>query len=96
MAKSAAYRWQNERKRGLLGRKPKPKRKPLGITNKQARFLAALQRQLSEPYSGNGMTKADAHRAITEAKRRLRKNATPVNAGATRTRSSTATGKPIG
>lgn len=97
MARNAAYRWQNERKRGLVGptsNKPKKRRKPAGITNKQARYLAALQKRLGVPYTGNGMTKAEAHRAINEAKRRL-KGATPVSAGATRTLSMS-TGQPNG
>lgn len=74
MARRAAYRWQNERKRGLyvkgVPRKMgKPRRR--GITNKQASYLASLQRELGVPYTGNGMTLAEASAAIDDAKRRL-------------------------
>jgi hypothetical protein len=97
MAKSAAYRWQNERKRGLLGPNPKKRKraakaKSRGITNKQASYLAVLQRRLGEPYSGDGMNVREASSAIDAVKRRL-KDATPVKAGATQP---TAPGKPIG
>ena len=98
MARNAAYRWQNERKRGLLGKGPKPtKRQPRhkrGITNKQAGYLAAMQRKLGERYRGTGMTASEASRAIDAAKRRLN-DATPARAGATRESLSTK-GKPSG
>lgn len=74
MAKSSAYRWQNERKRGLLGKPPTPKKRKrgkAGITPKQAKYLASLQRQLRVKYTGNGMTRAEASSAIDDAKRQL-------------------------
>lgn len=73
MAKSAAYRWQRERKHGLLG-EGKRKKRGKGITNKQASYLGALQRQLDETYTGNGMTVVQAAKAIDDAKRRLKGN----------------------
>ncbi len=65
MAKSSAYRWWT----GFgeqAKRKPKPKKKgkPKGITNKQAKFLASLQRRAGEKYSGSGMTSAKAAKEI--------------------------------
>jgi hypothetical protein len=42
-----------------------------GITNKQAKRLAALKRKLNEPYSGNGMTAMAAAREIRYAETRL-------------------------
>ena len=75
MAKSAAFRWQNERKRGLLGnpKKKKPgKRNKRGITNRQASYLASLQKQLGEPYTGNGMSVREASDAIDDCRRRLK------------------------
>lgn len=99
MARTAAYRWQNERKRGLLGKGPKPKSRPKrtrGITNKQASYLAALERQLGVPYSGNGMNTREASSAIDKAKRLL-KDATPAGTGATKRKgASSIPGKPIG
>jgi hypothetical protein len=35
-----------------------------GITNGQARMLASLQRQLGLPYTGNGLSSADAAKTI--------------------------------
>lgn len=114
MAKNAAYRWQNERKRGLLD-KPKPKKgkkkRKRGITPKQAKYLASLQRRLRTPYTGNGMTAAEASHAIDDAKRQLREigrlendfdtalqnDASPASTGPTRTSPRTdRMGEPIG
>ncbi len=66
MAKSSAFRWWT----GFgeqAKRKPKPKKKgakPKGITNKQAKFLALLQRKAGEKYTGNGMTSRQASKEI--------------------------------
>jgi hypothetical protein len=38
-----------------------------GITNSQARLLAALQSELGEPYTGRGLTLAEASEAIDDA-----------------------------
>lgn len=38
--------------------------KPKGITNDQAKFLASLQRELGESYTGAGMTRTEASAAI--------------------------------
>lgn len=48
------------------------KRRPLGISNEQAKELAALQRRLGVPYTGNGMTAARARSTITSCQRALR------------------------
>jgi hypothetical protein len=42
-----------------------------GITNKQAKYLAALCRELRVPYSGRGMTRDEASIAITEYRKRV-------------------------
>lgn len=42
-----------------------------GITNKQASYLAALQREAREPYSGSGMTRQQASREIDRLERQL-------------------------
>lgn len=42
-----------------------------GITNKQASYLAALCRELNEPYIGSGMSRLEASQAIREARDRL-------------------------
>lgn len=42
-----------------------------GITNKQAKRLAALKRKLNEPYSGSGLTAKNAAREIRYAEARL-------------------------
>jgi hypothetical protein len=47
------------------------KHMPKGITNPQAKLLADLQRQLGEPYSGSGMTCAEASGLIDDCFRRL-------------------------
>lgn len=36
-----------------------------GITNKQAKYLAALCREMKVPYEGRGMTREEASLAIT-------------------------------
>lgn len=82
MAKSAAYRWQNERRGGLLGPpKKKGKGKKRGITNAQAKYLAALQRGLGEPFTGGGMTMGQASAAIDDCKRRVRKKRQELDSG---------------
>jgi hypothetical protein len=51
---------------------PKKKRKKArGITNKQAQYLASLQRRLGEPYKGNGLTMQQASMLIADCQRRL-------------------------
>lgn len=81
MAKSSAYRWQNERKRGLFKDGPlrnnqRPdRRRPAKITNKQAQFLASLQRDLGVNYTGRGMTKGEATKAIDQCLRKLGRKA---------------------
>jgi hypothetical protein len=59
---SRALDWQgaNARER-VLQRSSRPGR---GITNKQAKILAALQRKAGEPYTGNGMSARQAGREI--------------------------------
>jgi hypothetical protein len=42
-----------------------------GITNPQAKLLADLKRQLGEPYSGSGLTCAEASRQIDDCFKRL-------------------------
>jgi hypothetical protein len=42
-----------------------------GITNKQAKRLAALKRKLDEPFNGNGLTAQNAAREIRWAESRL-------------------------
>lgn len=69
MAKSRAYRWNGWRtdlQGGEIKDKPgKPrKRKPKGITNVQAKYLASLQRKAGEPYSGSGLTTSEASQEI--------------------------------
>lgn len=67
-----AYRWRGWRtdlKGGLITdrdprRRPTAPSKQRGITNEQARFLAKLQKRAGEPYSGRGMTAAEADAAI--------------------------------
>lgn len=48
-----------------------PRRRTTGITNAQAKYLAALQRRLHEPYTGRGMTRDQAAIAIKAAKTAL-------------------------
>lgn len=73
MAKSKHYRWRDWRvdQRGTSindSEDAKPKRnkarKGSGITNEQAKFLAALQRQAGLTYTGAGMSRADASALI--------------------------------
>ena len=72
MAKHKHYRWRDWRvdERGTSIRdsdesnKRNKARKGSGITNKQAKFLATLQRQAGLKYTGNGMSRADASALI--------------------------------
>jgi Protein of unknown function (DUF3072) len=43
-----------------------------GITNAQAKYLAALQREAGEQYTGNGMSRLQASREIERLERQLR------------------------
>jgi hypothetical protein len=52
-------------------------RRPGGITNRQASMLASLQMQLGEEYTGAGMTRAEASRAIEDCLRRLGRELKP-------------------
>jgi hypothetical protein len=45
--------------------------KAKGITNPQAKYLASLQKELGEPYSGAGMSRADASVLIDACLERL-------------------------
>jgi hypothetical protein len=65
MAKQRRYRWRGF---GEQARSRDESRKGgVGITNKQASYLAHLQRRLGLPYTGNsGMTRRDASRLIDE------------------------------
>jgi hypothetical protein len=49
---------------------PRPGRKQRGITNQQAKQLAALQRAAGEAYGGSGITEREARSAILSLKRR--------------------------
>ncbi len=62
MAKLASMRWH--RFGGLEPYKPSRKKRKRGITNSQAKFLAALQRKAGEKYTGNGMSCAQASSEI--------------------------------
>lgn len=42
-----------------------------GITNKQAKYLAALCRELREPYAGRGMTRQEASVTIKALRDRV-------------------------
>lgn len=42
-----------------------------GITNKQASYLAALCRELKQPYTGRGMTRDEASIAIDALRARV-------------------------
>ncbi|HEY5342713.1 MAG TPA: hypothetical protein VIJ66_03535 [Solirubrobacteraceae bacterium] len=59
----------------------RPNKKPRGITNKQASFLAALQLAVGEKFTGRGMTmvQADAEikRLVPLRKARRRQKSTP-------------------
>lgn len=50
---------------------PRMTRKQPGITPAQAKYLASLQRELGEPYTGNGMRRAEASQAIDRCLTRL-------------------------
>lgn len=43
-----------------------------GITNKQASYLAALCRELGQPYPGSGMSRLEASIAIRDRQEQLR------------------------
>jgi hypothetical protein len=81
MAKHASHRWLGWRTdlHGGTIRDRDPAKLPpkdqRGITNKQAKLLAKLQRLAGEPYSGRGMTAAQADAAI---KRLLNKKRGPA------------------
>ena len=69
-----ASREQRVRERGAgasRDERPPPTRRAPGIANDQAREIARLQRALGDRYSGNGMTAAEAERAIRAARSRL-------------------------
>lgn len=63
MARNKAYRWRGfgEQASGNGG-EARPRGK--GITNKQAAYLAALQKKAGLPYSGSGMTRRQASSEI--------------------------------
>ena len=70
MAKHATYRWRDWRT-DLNGgtvrtvtRPPASAKPNRGITNAQAKLLARLQRRAGEPYSGRGLTAAQADQEI--------------------------------
>lgn len=44
-----------------------------GITNRQASYLAALSRELGQPYAGSGMSRLEASLAIRDAQEQLRR-----------------------
>ncbi len=71
MARSRAYRWRGF---GEQARSPGESRKGgKGITNKQAAYLAALQRQLGIPYTGSsGMTRREASALIEKLQDRAK------------------------
>jgi hypothetical protein len=52
--------------------------KRAGITNAQAKFLAALQRELHVRYTGRGMSRAEASAAIDGALRALGREPKPA------------------
>jgi len=62
VAKLRRYRWrgfgEQARSRG------ESRKRGVGITNKQAAYLAYLQRKAGERYSGSGMTRKQASREI--------------------------------
>jgi hypothetical protein len=69
-----AAREQRAQERGTdpyRDERPPPARRARGISNDQARELSRLQKTLGEPYSGRGMTAAEATRAINAARARL-------------------------
>lgn len=66
--------WEKARRRERGGRPMRESpagKKPRGISNEQAREMAALARDVGEPYHGRGMTAADAASEI-KTLRRLR------------------------
>ena len=78
MAKSYGHRWNGWRV-DLHGTEIKDKpgrnrkrRKPKGITNPQARFLAKLRRQQRKPDDGNGITCRQASTATDRVLARSR------------------------
>lgn len=72
MAKKARYRWHgfgepaDQRPSRVRSRRTRRRGSP-GITNRQASFLADLERQLGLPYTGNsGLTRHEASKRIDE------------------------------
>lgn len=59
----------------------KGKGRGLGITNKQASFLASLQREAGERYSGNGMSRQQASQEIDRLRDVRRARSRPGPAG---------------
>lgn len=51
-----------------------------GITNKQASYLAALQREAGEPWSGSGMSRLQASREIERLRGQLGLEGRPAGA----------------
>jgi hypothetical protein len=59
VARSRAYRWRGFGSQAAGGG-GESTRRGKGITNKQAAYLAALQKAAGERYSGSGMTRRQA------------------------------------
>ncbi len=81
MARRSAYRWQGWDYREPSPTAAKKARRPKGITNAQAQYLAALQRKAGIPYSGAGMTcnaaKREIARLVKEAEASKRPRRSP-------------------
>jgi hypothetical protein len=52
-----------------------------GITNRQAKYLASLQRKLGEPYTGAGLSQHEASRLIAQLVARIRLAHTHIASG---------------
>jgi hypothetical protein len=63
----ARLNWEQAKAQQRVGSAPRLAR-VRGISNAQAKELARLQRRLSVPYSGNGMTSVEASQAIKAAR----------------------------
>ena len=66
----------SQRAKPVLPTGQRPRLRPMGklgagITNKQAAYLAALCRELNEPYIGSGMSRLEASQAIRAARERV-------------------------